>query len=164
MPAILRREREFTETYYRYVDMVYRVCYSFMKNPADTEDMVQETFLRLMSSKKAFHNESHQKAWLIVTASNLCKDALKARWRTEENIEDYNSYAAPEKRTDSVLEAILALSPDYKTVVYMFYYEGYSTAEIARFLRCPEATVRSRLHRARKQLHSLLGGDQDDEA
>lgn len=59
------------------------------------------------------------------------------------------------------MEAILSLSDDYKTVVYMYYYEGYSTAEIAQFLGCPDATVRSRLARARKQLQAMLGGAEE---
>ena len=59
---------------------------------------------------------------------------------------------------DSVLEAILQLPEDYKDAVYLYYYEGYSTAEIAKLSRCPESTVRSRLMRAKKKLQVLLGG------
>lgn len=77
MPALLRTDKEITEIYYRQVDTVYRVCYSFMKNKPEAEDLVQETFLRLISRGIIFDNERHEKAWLIVTASNLCKDALK---------------------------------------------------------------------------------------
>lgn len=62
-----------------------------------------------------------------------------------------------------VLEAILSLPQEYKTVVYMYYYEGYSTAEIARHLQCPHATVRTRLARARKMLKILLGGESDEQ-
>lgn len=159
MPSLLRTDKEIIEIYDRHVDTVYRICYSYMKNPADTEDMVQETFLRLLSTGKRFENERHEKAWLIVTASNLCKDALKKWWRRNENIDDFSHLADhSHKKDSSVLEAILRLPKDYKTVVYMYYYEGYTTAEIAGHLGCPEATVRSRLSRARKQLRSMLGG------
>ena len=57
-----------------------------------------------------------------------------------------------------MLDAILELPQDYKVAVYMYYYEGYTTVEIARYLKCPESTVRSRLSRARKQLQTILGG------
>ena len=77
MPSVKTRKAEFIEVYSRQVDTVYRVCYSFMKNRPETEDMVQETFLRLISSGKQFENERHEKAWLIVTASNVCKDTSK---------------------------------------------------------------------------------------
>ena len=161
MPLNQTGTKNFIETYNRHVDMVYRVCYSFMKNQTDTEDMVQETFLRLLSNQKKFADERHEKAWLIVTASNLCKDTLKKWWRTNENIDDYPDLPQKTNGSSAVMEAILSLSDDYKTVVYMYYYEGYSTAEIAQFLGCPDATVRSRLARARKQLQAMLGGAEE---
>ena len=161
MPLTQTGTKNFIETYNRHVDMVYRVCYSFMKNQTDAEDMVQETFLRLLSNTKKFADERHEKAWLIVTASNLCKDTLKNWWRTNENIDDYPDIPQKSSGSSTVMEAILSLSDDYKTAVYMYYYEGYSTAEIAGFLGCPDATVRSRLSRARKQLQAMLGGAEE---
>lgn len=159
MPALLRTNKEILEIYDRHADTVYRVCFAYMKNAPEAEDMTQETFLRLLSYDKPFENRRHEKAWLIVTASNLCKDALKKWWRYSENIDDYACLAqeAPETGNE-VLDAILALPPDYKDAVYMYYYEGYTTVEIARHLNCPESTVRSRLSRARKQLQTMLGG------
>ena len=159
MPALLRTNKEILEIYDRHADTVYRVCFAYMKNAPEAEDMTQETFLRLISHKKPFENQRHEKAWLIVTASNLCKDALKKWWRYSENIDDYTYLAQESPETgNEVLDAILALPPDYKDAVYMYYYEGFSTVEIARHLNCPESTVRSRLSRARKQLQTMLGG------
>ena len=160
MASSLRTDEEIIEIYNRHVDTVYRVCFSFMKNRPEAEDMVQETFLRLITSGSSFENERHEKAWMIVTASNLCRDALKKWWRRNENIEDYSSSLIEMTHADNeVLDAILTLPNDYKCVVYMYYYEGYTTPEIADFLHCPQATVRSRLSRARKQLSFMLGGE-----
>ena len=160
MPALQRTGKEIAEIYNRQVDTVYRICYSFMKNIPDTEDLVQETFLRLLSSGMIFQSESHEKAWLIVTASNLCKDTLKKWWRKTEDISDPSlGLQQPPFEINSVLEAIMELPKDQKTAVYMYYYEGYSTADSARYLGCPHATVRSRLSRARKTLKLQLGGD-----
>lgn len=160
MPALQRTGKEITEIYNRQVDTVYRICFSFMKNTTDTEDMVQETFLKLLSSGVSFVSEEHEKAWLIVTASNLCKDTLKKWWRRTEDVDNPAlGLKQPPFEIDEVLTAILKLPADQKTVVYMYYYEGYSTADIAGFLRCPQATVRSRLSRARKALKQKLGGD-----
>lgn len=158
MPERPRADNTFLQIYDRQVDTVYRVCYSFMKNKPDTEDMVQETFLRLLSKGKRFENQRHETAWLIVTASNLCKDALKNWWRRNENIDDFPDLAGDEKQEDTVLEAILQLPEEHKDAVYLYYYEGYSTTEIARYSGCPESTVRSRLMRAKKKLTVLLGG------
>lgn len=158
MDASRRTGQELAELYHRHVDTVWRVCYSFMKNRADTEDMVQEAFLRAYDMDKPFRSEEHEKAWLIVTASNLCRDALKRAWRRDEPLEDHLELAAP-GRDSRVLEAVLALPEGYKTVVYLYYYEGYDAREIASILGCPQATVRTRLARARKQLKQMLGGE-----
>ena len=160
MPNLLRTDREITEIYNRQVDTVYRICFSFMKNIHDTEDMVQETFLRLISLRVSFVSEEHEKAWLIVTASNLCRDTLKKWWRKTEDIEDPSlNLKTPPFEINSVLEAIFKLPEDQKCIVYMYYYEGYTTSDIAEYLHCPHATVRSRLSRARKTLRKTLGGD-----
>ena len=160
MPALQRTGKDIAEIYNRQVNTVYRICFSFMKNTADTEDMVQETFLRLLSSGVVFVSEEHEKAWLIVTASNLCKDTMKKWWRRTEDIDDPAlGLQQPPFEIDGVLDAIMRLPADQKCAVYMYYYEGYSTAEIAGYLHCPQATVRSRLSRARKTLKRKLGGD-----
>lgn len=163
MPSLLRTDKEIIDIYNRNADTVYYVCYSFMKNKPEAEDMVQETFLRLICAGKSFENERHEKAWLIVTASNLCRNALKRSWRRDESLEDNpNLTEKTDKLHNEVLEAIFSLPEDYKTVVYMYYYEGYSGAEIAKHLHCPHATVRTRLARARKILKEMLGGESDD--
>ena len=159
MASLLRTDKEIQELYDRHVDTVYRVCYSFMKNKPEAEDMVQETFLRLMSNGTVFQSEKHEKAWLIVTASNVCKDALRRSWRKHTSIEELPEIAQEGPEWNPVLEAILALPRDQKTAVYMYYYEGYSSAEIAQALGCRQGTVRSRLSRARQALKKDLGGD-----
>ena len=159
MASLLRTDKEIMDIYNRQVDTVYRICFSFMKTRADTEDMVQETFLRLMSSGTVCQSEKHEKAWLIVTASNVCKDALRRSWRKHTSIEELPEIAQEGPELNPVLEAILALPRDQKTAVYMYYYEGYSSAEIAQALGCRQGTVRSRLSRARQALKKDLGGD-----
>ena len=108
----LSTDEELTEIYRRQVDAVYRVCYAFMKNPADTEDLVQETFLKLLTSGRRFDSQDHERAWLIVTASNACKDALKHWWRRREDLEACQAQAPPFE-VDGVLSAVLALPDRY---------------------------------------------------
>ncbi len=163
MTTLLRTDKDIEDIYRRYVDMLYRVAYSFMKNSADAEDMVQETFIRLLRSGTSFASEQHEKAWLIVTVSNLCKSALRSPWQRRTGLDDMAEPPASADATpDETLEAVLALPEDYKLPVYLFYYEGYPTAEIARLLGVAPATVRSRLNRARKKLKLTLGGDTYD--
>jgi len=86
--------------------------------------MVQETFLRLLGSGIGFVSEEHEKAWLIVTASNLCKDTLKKWWRKTEDIDDPAlGLQQPPFEIDGVLDAIMKLPADQKCAVYMYYYE-----------------------------------------
>lgn len=161
MTTLLRTDKDIEDIYRRYVDMLYRVAYSFMKNSADAEDMVQEAFIRLLRSGTSFASEQHEKAWLIVTVSNLCKSALRSPWQRREAL-DAMPPTVEDAPLDETLDAVLALPEDYKLPVYLFYYEGYPTAEIARMLGVAPATVRSRLNRARKKLKLTLGGDTYD--
>ena len=155
----MRTDKDIEDIYRRHVDTLYRVAYSFMKNGADAEDMVQEAFVRLLRSGMTFDSPQHEKAWLIVTVSNLCKSALRSPWRRREDIDSLTEPpAAEDPAPDETLQAVLALPDDYKLPVYLYYYEGYPTAEIAQMLGTATATIRSRLNRARHKLKLTLGG------
>jgi RNA polymerase sigma factor (sigma-70 family) len=147
-------DREITEIYLRHVQTVYRVCYLYVKNPHDTEDMVQNTFIRLMRDDSVtFESNEHEKAWLIRTAVNLCKDFFKSRKRISLNYDSLQESAHYDQyRFNEALEKVLELPPKYKTAIYMYYYEGYTSSEIAKILGMKESTVRSRLHHGRKRL------------
>ncbi len=162
-----QNEAEFAQFYARHVETVYRVCYIRMQNQMDAEDMTQETFLRAMQKPELMMDEAYARGWLIVTASNLCKNALRSWMRAKrDEVSDWDAVMGhtvppPDAETSRVLSAVMELPDQYKTVVYLFYYEGYSGAEIARILQKKETTVRSLLHRARKMLSKSLGSESD---
>lgn len=132
----------------------------FMKNVSDTEDMVQNTFIRLMKDKTVFQNEEHEKAWLIKTASNLCRDHFRHWWSKMTGIDQAKEKEVEQDfSTDDSLEKVLALPSKIKTAVYLYYYEGYSTVEIAKILNKNQSTVRGYLHTGRKLLKMELEGD-----
>lgn len=150
-------EKEFAEIYYLHVDDIFRLCFTYLKNKADTEDAVQEVFLKLLKYKGTFESEEHRKAWLIVTASNYCKNFLKHWWRKRKNIEDYAEIIGDTNfEIDEMMELVLKLPDKYKTVVYLYYYEGYDSVQIANMLHKPGSTVRSYLSSARKMLKDAL--------
>ena len=162
-------ETAFAQFYARHVDSVYRICLIRMRNQMDAEDLTQETFLRAMDHPEIWEEEKHARAWLIVTASNLCKNALHHWLRSKRSdVEDWESALgttpSPEEQDSPVLGAVMKLPDQYKTVIYLFYYEGYSSTEIAQMLGKKESTVRSLLHRGRKQLSQTLGGEPDAES
>ncbi len=162
-------DADIQRVYRQHVDAVYRVCYGFMKNNADAEDAVQETFLKLLQcgESQVFENEQHERAWLIVTASNICKNNLKS-WTRQKRKEVEDMGELPEESEDKresnpVLDAVLGLPEKYKAAIYLYYYEEYSTVEIAKALGKKESTVRSLLRRGRAILEKKLGGEADDE-
>ena len=162
--SLLRTDREIAVIYSRHVKTIYRICYTYMKNSTDTEDIVQETFIKFMKSGGAFENEDHEKAWLIRTATNLCIDSLRHWWRKRENLEDYeNTLGTDNLQKDYTLEAVMSLPDKYKTVVYLYYYDGYTSVEISRILSKPQSTIRNYLHEARNILRTTLGSDLNDE-
>ena len=152
-----------TELYARHKSTVWRVCFAYLKNASDTEDAVQETFIRLIKSGPVFESEEHEKAWLIRTASNVCKNMLGHWWHKRESIEQLRDLPGKETPdTSDVLEAVTALPYKYKAAVYLYYYEGYTGAEIAKILQKPQSTVRNHLREARIILKEGLG-DFDEE-
>lgn len=154
----------------RHVNTVYKVCYSYLGNAADVEDATQQVFMKLVDKPRVFSGEEHERAWLIVCARNLCKDMLKSaavvrRADLPENAEDVaGAEDSPEMaliaEENEVLSAVLALPEVYRECIYLYYYEGYSTVEIATLCDAPSSTVRNRLADARKMLKARLGGEQ----
>jgi RNA polymerase sigma-70 factor (ECF subfamily) len=133
-----------------------------MKNPYDTEDMVQNTFIRLMKNNPHFDSVEHEKSWLIRTAINLCKDHFKSWWSSK----TIHTDKLPEMAgihysftQDETLAKVLDLPSKYKTAIYMYYYEGYSSVDIARTLGKKEATIRGYLAAGRKRLKLEMEGD-----
>ena len=153
-------EQEFESTYHQYIDMIYRLCFSFLKNKEDTEDAVQSVFVKYIKKGKKFENENHEKAWFIVTSSNICKDMLRQSWRKRNiSVETFDFISDTEDAVDHDLYmAIMDLPDKYKTVIYFYYYEGYKTKEIAKILHKPSSTIRNYLTEARRHLEKILGG------
>lgn len=160
MQASLVQE-EFKKIYETYVDMVYRICFLYFKNKADTEDAVQTVFLKLLTKQPYFETKQHVKAWLIVTTSNTCKNHLKQWWKKKVSFEEFEISTVDHK--DETLEVLLQIPEKYKIVLYCYYYEGYQTSEIATMLHMKEATVRSNLFRGRNYLRELLKGENNEE-
>ena len=147
--------------YLRHFKAIYRVCYAFMKNAQDAEDCTEDAFVKAMTSDVTFENERHERSWLTTTAMNICKDRLKHWWRqkvTDLDEETEQTAAEPDEKRE-VVDAVMALPVKYKEVVWLYYYEGYQTDEIAAMLDRPPSTVRNQLRDARAKLKLTLGGE-----
>ncbi|MDF3005266.1 MAG: polymerase sigma factor [Oscillospiraceae bacterium] len=162
--SLLRTNEEIAEIYDRHVNTVYRICFTYLKNSADTEDVVQNTFVKLMNYGNTFKSIEHEKAWLIVTATNLCKDFLRHWWRKRNSIENYDKEIYSQAfETDETITAVMELPDKYKTAIYLYYYEGYTSVEISALLKKPQSTIRNYLHEGRNILRQKLGGDFHEE-
>lgn len=158
--SLLRTNEDIAEIYNRHVNTVYRICFAYLKNSADTEDVVQNTFVKLMKYDNTFKSIEHEKAWLIVTATNLCKDFLRHWWRKRNNVENYDKEIYSQTfETDETITAVMELPDKYKTAIYLYYYEGYTSVEISALLKKPQSTIRNYLHEGRNILRQKLGGD-----
>ena len=156
-PPLERQEAErLVETY---SDLVLRLSYSYLNQTQDAQDICQTVFLKLLERAPDFVSSDHEKAWIIRTTANTCKDLLKSPWRQRSQSLDVGlEVPAPQAGDGSVLEAVNQLPPHYRAVIYLFYYEGYQAAEIGQILGIPTATVHTRLARGRTKLKELLGG------
>ena len=144
----------------KYSDMVYRLAFARTGNKCDADDIFQEVFLKYLQETKPFENEEHEKAWLIRVTINCAKKQLSSVWfRRTESIEAHLAYLetlcdTPEEL--GIWQELERLSPKYRTVIHLFYYEEYSVEEIGKLLGQKPSTVRTWLTRARRRLKELL--------
>ena len=140
-------------THYR---TVWNVCLTFLREASDVEDAVQDTFVKLALSRRDFADADGVKAWLIAVAKNVCRDELRKKRRGDLPLEEERCGSADDPEPDETLEAVRSLNEKYRIPIYLFYYEGLSTAQIARLTGRKESTVRSDLSRGRNELRRIL--------
>lgn len=154
---LLRTDKElFRKVYRQHVGTIYKISLSFLKNVEDSKDVVQEVFIKLLKSHKEFESDEHLKAWLIVTTSNHCKNIVSNWWWKRKSIEENSVVVEETSKEDEIYNLVFELPDKYKIPVYMYYYEGYNSREIAKILGKPESTIRTYLQKARILLKEEL--------
>ena len=135
---------------------MYRLAMSILKNSNDAEDAVSETVLTAYEHLSSLKKNDSFKAWMMTILVNVSKKMLRKKKR----VVLYDDLGLFEKSTDEgsceMWEAVLTLNAKYAKVVILYYYEGFSTKEIAKILHIPEGTVKSRLSRARSKLQQII--------
>lgn len=142
----------------RYAPTVYRLAAAQLHSRQDADDVLQEVFLRYLRKTPAFDSEEHRKAWLLRVTVNCCRKVQLSPWRLR-TAPLSDLLPAPEAEETGMLELLEALPAKYRSVLHLFYYEGYSVEEIGAILERKPSTVRCQLTRGRALLRDQLEGE-----
>ena len=146
------------QTVKQYEDKLFRTALAIMGNKPDAEDVVQDTFVKLFEKQPIFGSSEHEAAWLIRVAVNLCKNRLRSNW-WKKTVPLLDTYPAQTEQQQELIQTVFSLPSKYRTVIHLFYYEGYSAKEIAEITDQKETAVRQQLTRARRMLSEKLEGE-----
>lgn len=140
----------------KYADTVYRLAFVRTGSRNDSDDILQEVFLRYIKVWGKMESEEHVKATLIRITVNCSNSLLTSAWFKKTDPLDENISASYANSAESALSEVLKLPVKYRTVIHLYYYMGYSVAEIASITKTNPSTVKTRLARARGQLKKTL--------
>lgn len=146
---------EYEKAVDEFSDMIYRIAFNNLINKSDSEDITQEVFIALLNHRKKFKTNEDLKAWLIRVTVNKCINSNKSA-RIKKNVPFENASCITVSESNSLLEDLAQLEYIDRTIIYLFYYEKYTIAEISRILKKNSNTVASRLRRAREKLKLII--------
>lgn len=158
----MQNENKVKEVIEKYSDTVYRIALTRCGIVENAEDVYQEVFLKFSEKMPKFKNNEHEKAWFIRVTINLTKNLKRSSWNRKVVTLDEN-IVFENKEENEVFSVVCGLPQNYKTVIYLLYYEGYKVKEIANLIGTKEGTVKSWLFRAREMLKEKLEGGFEDE-
>lgn len=151
----MQKEADARKIIDKYSDTVYRIALTRCGSVENAEDVYQEVFVKYFQTNPKFNNEEHEKAWFIRVTINLSKNNVRLFWNKNVSELDENIIFESKEEND-VFNVVNTLPQNYKTVIYLSYYEGYKVKEIADFMKVKEGTVRTWLFRAREILRKKL--------
>jgi len=136
-------------------ETLYRVCYSLLPQACDREDAVQECIRIAWQKRGSLRDERHLQTWVIRILIHECY-AVSKRAKREHPTDALPERTAPPDADIDLHDALIALPPSLRLPVALHYLEGYPLSDVARMMRLPTGTVKSRLNRARRQLKETM--------
>lgn len=149
----------FAEKYEKYSNMLFKIAFLHLGSTHDAEDVLQNVFMKLIFNAPAFKDNEHEKAWLIRVTQNQCKNLLKASERRkscEFNNEIISDNMADVSAALDISSKIKILPVNYKTSIFLYYYEDLSVEQISKILHISKSAVKMRLKRGRELLKTEL--------
>lgn len=150
-------DTEFENKYSLYKTTIYSIAYNYVHNQSDSDDITQEVFLKYLKSNENFDTLDNEKYWLIRVTINTSISFIKNKWKSKVNFDnEYINTLKDEASTNNeaydklhMREVIAKLDNKYKEIIILYYYQNYSTNEIASILNISNSAVKKRLERAR---------------
>lgn len=158
----MQREEYMNKAINEYSDMVYRIALTRTGIIENAEDVFQEVFIKLNQKMPKFKTKEHEKAWIIKVTINLSKNINTSAWNKKVVTLDEN-ITFETKEQNEIFSVVCELPKNYKTVIYLSYYEGYKVKEIAKIMNKKEGTIKTWLSRARDILKNKLEGGFENE-
>lgn len=146
----------------KYSGLVYKVAITRSGNIENAEDVFQEVFIKYSQKMPKFENEEHEKAWFIRVTINLTKNLHNQAWNRK-TVPLEETIQFEEKEEENIFQIVSTLPQNYRTVVYLFYYEGYKIKEISKILKTREGTIKTWLSRARESVKEKIEGGFENE-
>lgn len=151
-----------TELVERFRGQVFGLCYRMLGHRQDAEDVAQESFVRALRSLETWDSRRDFSPWLLAIAGNRCRSMLATRRRLPkpscevEDLPDARSFRTEGHLAEEVALALGRLRDEYRQAFVLFHEQELTYAEIAEMLDCPIGTVKTWVHRARRELSSHL--------
>lgn len=152
-------DEQYLRIFNLYKNDIYRLAYSYTKNTAESDDIVQNVFVKLYKKQKILNNSDIEiKKWLIKVTINDCKTLFLSSWRKkivflsekEENLVTSKNY------DNNLLDEINKLSKNERLAIFLYYYENYKINEISSILKKSETNIQTILYRARNKLKDII--------
>ncbi len=156
---------DFEQVFRRNSKRLFLIALSFTANQYDAEDILQNSFMKLLKTYTEFENDEHIDKWLTSVTVNESRNLLRSAFRKKNvDFEDYVASCSFEsEKNEDLFNAVMSLPKKLRTVIHLFYYEDMPIKEIADMLNIKQSAVKTRLCRAREQLKIKLGDDWNDE-
>ncbi|MBR6072501.1 MAG: sigma-70 family RNA polymerase sigma factor [Acholeplasmatales bacterium] len=147
-------EKEFEIKYKLYNKILYSIIYGYTLNKEDSDDLLQDVFIKYLKSNKIFNNQDEEKYYLIRITINTCNDYYK-----HNKNKSYLEYDPVDEKNDNMIlkHIIKNLPKKYKEVIIMYYYESLDINSISNILKISVSSTKKRLERARNKIKEEIG-------